>query len=135
MPRRVSGSGVDSTYVITEAHALDLGDAPGDVITGIICPGDGAKVVEYTMTIRTAGTGANNHELVLEHGLTTAGVAMAPQLDVLATSAAGTIFTQEALDPNGQPVTVKGTVIQFANAESGAISNGAIVDVSILWRL
>jgi len=122
-------------FVITEAHALDIDDTPGDVTTGMLCPGDGAKVVRVSITIRTAGTGSFNHELILEHGLAAAGVALTPQIDVLADAAAGVIVTGSGLQPADQAATIEGTTIQFLNAESGSITDGAIVDVSVLWEL
>ena len=135
MPRRTGGSGINATFVVTEAHALDLTATPGDKITGMLCPGDGATVIDMAITIRTAGTGSFNHELILEHGLAGAGTAVSPQIDVLADAADGTIVTGNGLDRAGQGVTTKGTIMQFLNAESGSITVGAIVDVSVLWRL
>lgn len=133
MARKV---GATRSYVITEAHNIDLGDAAGDVTLGILCPGDGAKVVSCAINIRTAGTGAAaNHQLVLEHGLGAAGVALTGQIDLDADGAAGTIVSGGGLPFPSQPATVLGTVCQFNNTESASITDGAFVDVSVLWQL
>ena len=132
MARRV---GARRSFVITSATGVDLVNADGDVATGMLCPGDGATVVRVSYTMLTAGTGTENHNLDLEHGLAGAGVALTPTIDVLADAAAGTIVTGDGLVHDAQPATVEGTQIQIKNVEEGAISNGAILDVSVLWQL
>ena len=136
MARRTAGMG-NRTFVTTTAGAIDLGNtgAPDDIATGMLCPGDGAKVVTVTFTTQTAGDNAQNHGLVLEHGLTTDGVALTPSIKVLANAVAGTIVTGGGLSPQGQPNTVYGTQIQIQSTEDGAIGNGAILDISVLWEL
>ena len=127
--------GAPRSFVITNASAVDLTDAAGDVTTGMLCPGDAAKVVRVSYTMRTAGTGTQNHNLILEHGLAGAGAALTGTIDVLADAAAGTIVTGDGLEFGAQPATLEGTVIQILNAEEGAISDGAILDILILWQL
>ena len=132
MVRRV---GAPRSFVITGAIGVDLGNADGDVATGMLCPGDGAKVVRVSYTMKTAGTGSENHDIDLEHGLAAAGVALTGTISVLADAAAGVIVTGDGLDFAAQPATVEGTVIQVKNVEAGAISDGAILDISVLWQL
>ncbi len=127
--------GAQRSFVITSATGVDLVNADGDVATGMLCPGDGATVVRVSYTILTAGTGTQNHDLDLEHGLAGAGVALTPTISVLADAAAGTIVTGDGLEQDAQPATAEGTQIQIKNVEAGAISNGAILDVSVLWQL
>lgn len=126
----------DQGIVVLQVYNIDLGDADGDVALDMMCPGDGAVVLDWTVQISTAGTGSGaNHNLTLEHGTGAAGVALAPVLAVDADAVAGTITTG---DGNGtQPTggSVIGTKIQIANAESAAISDGAIVDVQVRWQL
>ncbi len=133
MSRRV---GAARSFVITGAKAINLLEADGDVATGMLCPGDGAKVVRVSYTMETAGTGAAaNHNLTLEHGLAAAGVAMTPIIAVDADAVDGVIVTGNGLDSAVHPDTVEGTQIQIKNVESAAISDGAILDVSVLWQL
>ena len=127
--------GAARSFVITSAAAIDVGNAAGDVATGMLCPGDNAKVVRVSYTMQTAGTGSENHNLTLEHGLAAAGVALTPIIDVLADAAAGVIVTGDGLEFDDQPNTIEGTMIQILNAEEGAISDGAILDISVLWQL
>ncbi len=89
MARRV---GAARSFVITDATGIDLVNADGDVPTGMLCPGDGATVVSVSYTMLTAGTGTQNHNLDLEHGLGSAGAALTPTIDVLADAAAGTCW-------------------------------------------
>lgn len=122
--------------VVTQSGAIDLGDAAGDVNTEMLCPNDGAKVINVQFTMHTAGTGsAANHDLILEHGAGAAGVALTTTVALDADGAAGLIVEGVGLSPESQPDTVKGTTIQILNAESAAISDGAIINVSILWQL
>ena len=132
MARRV---GAQRSFVITSATGVDLVNADGDVATGMLCPGDGATVVRVSYTTLTAGAETENHNLDLEHGLGSAGVALTPTIDVVSDAAAGTIVTGDGLIQDAQPDTVEGTQIQIKNVEEGAISNGAILDVSVLWQL
>lgn len=134
MARRTAGMG-NRTFVTTTAAAVDLVNADGDVATGMLCPGDGAKVVTLVYTVQTTGGDAQNHALTLEHGLTTDGVALSEGTLVANDDAAGVITTGIALAPTAQPNTVYGTMIQIRNVEGGAISNGLILDVSVLWEL
>ena len=108
----------------------------GDVATGMLCPGDSAKVIRVSYTIVTAGSnGAAAHQLLLEHGLGAAGVALTAQINVVASAVAGTIVTGDGLPVNEQVDTTEGTVIQLNNTESAGISLGAILDISVLWEL
>ncbi len=125
----------DRTFVITGATGINLLDTPGDVATGMLCPGEGAMVVRVSYTMKTPGTGTQNHNLTLEHGLGAAGVALTGIIDVLADAVAGIIVTGDGLPYQSHPLTVEGTQIQILNAEEGAISDGAILDISILWQL
>lgn len=111
---------------------VDLGDADGDITLDAAAPGDLATVESVSYTIQTAGTGAAaNHNITLEKGLAGAGTAIAAVAALDADGAAG--LTVEA---EGNGVTVlRGETLQLANAESAAISNGAIVNVVIYWRL
>lgn len=129
---------VRDNIVVLQVYNIDLGDANGDVALDMMCPGDGAIVLDWSIQISTAGTGAAaNHNCVLEHGTTSAGVALTPLLAVDADAVAGVVVTGEALDSATQRAvaTVQGTKIQIQNTESAAISNGAIVDVLVRWRL
>ena len=133
MARRV---GAPRSFVVLQEVTVDLGNAAGDVALTMNCPADGARVVSWSVKVDTAGTGAAaNHELVLEHGLTSAGVALTPILELDADGAAELIVQGEGLALDAQPVTVEGTALQILNAESAAISDGAIIDVSVLWQL
>ena len=128
--------GASRSFVTTRAAAVSLGNAAGDVATGMLCPTDGAKVVSVSYTIQTAGVGAAaNHNLDLEQGLAGAGEALTGTIAVDADAAAGTIVTGNGLEFSQQPITQEGRVIQVKNAESAAISTGAILDISVLWQL
>lgn len=133
MARKV---GAPRSFVITSATGVDLVNADGDVATGMLCPNDGAKVVRVSYTMKTAGTGAAaNHNLTLEHGLGAAGVALTPVIAVDADAVDGVIVTGDGLDSASAPDTVEGTQIQVKNVESAAISDGAILVISVLWQL
>ena len=133
MARRV---GAPRSLVVLQQDTLDLTASAGDIAMTMTCPADGARVVSWSVKISTAGTGASaNHELILEHGLTSAGVALTPQLDLDADGAAELTVQGEGLALDAQPVTVEGTALQILNAESAAISTGAIVDINVLWQL
>jgi len=134
MARWIPGTG-SRTFVCTQAGAIDLGNAAGDVDLEMVCPADDAHLVKISFTIHTAGGEAENHNLVVEHGAGAAGAALSGQIDVLSNAAAGTIVTADALGYAAQPATVEGTTIQVSNAEEGAISNGAILNVSLIWEL
>ena len=101
----------------------------------MLCPGDGAKVIEVTYTVQTTGGDAQNHDLILEHGLAGAGAALTATTSIANDNAAGVISTFPGLDTAGQPNTVLGTMIQVQATEAGAISNGLILDISVLWEL
>ena len=125
----------DQGIVVLTAYNVDLVNASGDVATDMMCPGDNAFVLDWTVQISTAGDTAENHELVLEHGTSTAGVALTAQLDIVANATAGTIYNGDGL---GAPIsggTTQGTKIQIKNVEGGAIGNGAIVDILVRWQL
>lgn len=135
MARRTAGI-KNRTWVVTEATVVDLTSDPGDVETGMTCPGDNAKVVSVAYTMQAKGTGsAANHQLTLEHGLGAAGVALTLVVDVDADAANGTIVTADGLDRSGQGVTTLGTMIQLLNAESASITTGAKLDIQVLWEL
>lgn len=127
MPRKLKGNQFIQTF-----GNIDLGDADGDVTLPGGAPGDGAVVESVSYTIQTAGTGAAaNHNITLEKGLAGAGTAIAAVGALDADGAAG--LTVEAA---GNEVSVlRGQTLQLANAESAAISNGAIINVVIYWRL
>ncbi len=136
MARRTAGIG-NRTFVYTQ-QLISLGDAAGDVALDMVCPGDEAKLLGGSATIVTVGIGDENHNLVIEHGSVGAGVALTPVFDVHAgvtLAAVGTIVVFAALDPAGQPVTVEGTNLQILNAEEGAISTGAIINLQLKWEL
>lgn len=134
MAKFIPGTG-NRTFVLSEAAAVDLVNADGDVPTGMLCPEDDAHVVHITYTVQTTGGDSENHQLVLEHGLGAAGVALTASINVANDAAAGAIVTGDGLAYASQPATVRGTQIQILNTEGGAISNGLILDVSILWEL
>jgi hypothetical protein len=98
----------------------------------MLVPGDDATVIDVTYTIVTAGTGSENHVLVLEAGLAGAGAAIAESTTLLADGAAGLRAIAKGL----QNVRLtRGTILQINNTEGGAISNGAIVHVVVNWQL
>lgn len=137
MARRTGNAAVGARqFVCMMALAVDTGDADGDVTIGV-CPGDESVLIGATATMATAGTGTQNHGLVIEHGAGAAGVPMAASVNVLADAAAGTIvsFDSAILAPDGQPATVYGTTIQVENTEGGAIADGAILDWNLIWQL
>lgn len=134
MARKLN-AGYHGHLVVTNVVGLDLLNAPADISTGMLCPGDGASVVQWAATLHTAGTGSFNHEIILEHGTGAAGVALTGQLDILADGTPGTEADNGAgLQP--RPIkTVFGTDMQVLNAESGSITDGALVNITVLWRL
>ncbi len=134
MARFVPGIG-NRIFVCTQAGAIDLTDGPGDVNTEMVCPADDAHLWKIVFTMHTAGTGTQNHNLIVEHGEGAAGVAISGTIDVLADAADGTIVTADALEYSAQPATVEGTTMQILNAEEGAISDGAILNISFIWEL
>ena len=140
MGRRVGSITAGDRSFVTTMASVDIGatGAPTDIPTTMVCPGDGAKVVSVSATIKTVGVGDENHNLILEHGFAAAGVALTPQFDVHAgvtLAPVGTIVTSDGLPASAQPDTVQGTAIQLQNTEEGAISTGAIVDMIVIWQL
>ena len=126
----------DFGIVVLTAYNVDLLNADADIATDMMCPGDGAFVLDWTVQISSAGTGsAANHELVLEHGTGAAGVALTAQLDIDADGTAGLIVTGDGIGRPATGGTVQGTKIQVKNVESAAISNGATVDILVRWQL
>jgi hypothetical protein len=125
----------DKGIVCLQVNNIDLVNASGDVAMDMMCPGDNAFVLDWTVQISTAGDATENHELTLEHGTTTDGVALTAQLDVVADATAGTVYTGDGLGRPSTGGTVMGTKIQIKNVEGGAIGNGAIVDVLVRWQL
>jgi hypothetical protein len=121
--------------VVTQEYTVDLTATAGDKALTMICPADGATVREWYVKVDTAGVGAAaNHELVLEHGLAGAGVALTPVLELDADAAAETIVSGTGLQPPSI-TTVGGTTLQILNAESASITTGAIVDITVTWLL
>lgn len=98
----------------------------------MLVPGDNAQVIDVTYTIVTAGTGSENHVLVLEAGLGAAGVAIAESTTLLADGAVGLRAIAKGLQG---VVLTRGTILQINNTEAGAISNGAVVHVVVNWQL
>jgi len=115
----------------------DMLNADGDIALAlpVRCPGDGAKVLDWTVVIENAGTGSENHDMTLEHDLTTNGVALTEVTPVLADAAAETKVTGEGLPFSDQPETVAGMRLQIKNVEAGAITDGATVGGIIRWAL
>jgi len=120
--------------VVTTETLVDLGSTAGDVALNMAVPGDGARLIDVSYTIQTAGVGANDHELVLEAGTAGAGVAIAKQALLLATGAVGLTVKAEP-DLTGETGLTRGTELQIANSEAGAISTGAIINVVCLWQM
>ena len=120
--------------IVQQQDSVDLADADGDVTLTLRCPGDGASVIDFMLISTTAGTGASaDHNVTLEHDISTAGVALT---GVAALDADGTAQTTTATAKgNGFHNTVMGTRLQLQNVESAAISNGAIVTVIVRWQL
>jgi len=137
MARRVGSIQAGHRSFVTTSAQVDLGNtgAPTDIPTTMVCPGDGAKVVEVAYTVSTTGGDAENHSLVLEHGLGAAGAALTPTSVHANDDADGVIVTAKGLQPQDQPDTVFGTKIQIRNTEDGAIANGLILDVLVIWEL
>ena len=134
MPRRVRGP-MDNV-VIQEFSDVDLVNAAGDVtLTGLRCPGDGARVLDWAIVISTAGDAAENHELTLEHGLAGAGFAVSAMVEVLANAAAQTVTQGDGMGADAPKTTLMGTQLQIQNVEGGPIANGAIIDGVIRWIL
>lgn len=132
MPRTVRDQGI----VVLQVYNIDLTSDPVDVALDMMCPGDGAFVLDWSVQVSTAGVGAAaNHEMVLEHGTGAAGVALTAQLDLDADAVAGTIVTGDGLGRPATGGTTQGTKIQIQNAESASITTGAIVDVMVRWQL
>lgn len=127
--------------VVLQVYNIDLTATAGDVAIDMMCPGDGARVIDWTVQTSTVGVGAFTHNLTLEHGTGAAGVALTPILPVLAEDAAGVIHTGPGLQFSSQIgalglKTAQGTKIQILNAELGGdITTGAIVDVMVRWQL
>jgi hypothetical protein len=111
---------------------IDLADAAGDVALTLCVPGDGAQVVDVSITIETAGTGASaNHLVTLEQGTAGAGAAIASVMTLDADGAVGLTATAKGT----RVKCTRGVALQLANAESAAISNGAIVNLVIVWAM
>jgi len=119
----------------TTDFSVDLTASPGDVILDMVVPGDDARLVDVSFSIEVAGVGAAaNHELILEAGTAGAGVAISTQADLDADGAVGlTVFGQPTL--TGLTGLTRGTSLQILNAESAAISTGAIVNVVCIWGM
>jgi len=101
----------------------------------MMCPGDNAFVLDWSVQISTAGDTDEDHLLTLEHGTTTAGVALTAVLAVDCDGTAGTVTTGDGLGRPATGGTVQGTKIQIKNVEDAAITDGAIVDVLVRWQL
>lgn len=121
--------------VQVQHSALDLTGTAGDIVTTMVVPGDGARLVEVSYTIKTTGVGASaNHNLTLEAGVGGAGVAISP---VTALDADGAVGLTARAGPllTGLTGLTKGVNLQVLNAESAAITTGAIVNVIALFAL
>lgn len=119
--------------IVQTQMGVDLGDADGDVALTLAVPGDNARVIDVSYTIETAGTGASaNHNITLEAGTGAAGAAIAAVAALDADGAVGLTVTAKGTGAAG---LLRGVALQLANAESAAISNGAIVNVVIHWQL
>lgn len=112
---------------------VNLGDAAGDVALALCVPGDNARVIDVSYTIETAGTGSGANQLItLEAGTGAAGAAIA---GVATLDADGAVGLTASADGTGAAGLLRGVALQLANAESAAISDGAIVNVVIHWQL
>ena len=114
---------------------VDLVNAAGDVATTLVVPGDGAVLVEASITIETAGTGAGaNHVVTLEAGTTGDGVQISGEMTLDADGAVGLTATAgPAL--TGVTGLTKGVALQLKNTESAEITNGAIVNLVALFQM
>jgi hypothetical protein len=128
----------DQGIVVMQVYNIDLTAASVDVALDMMCPGDNAFVLDWTIQSSTVGIGDGTHTLRLEHGTTTDGVELSAEIAVLAVTdmTAGAIHSADGLGRPSTGGTTQGTKIQIRNVESGtAITTGAIVDVMVRWQL
>ncbi len=123
-------------YPYTE-QGVSLGDAAGDVVVDSCVPADSVTVVDVSYTIETAGIGAAaNHLLNLQAGTAGAGFDIAAQAVLDADGAVGLTVVAVGLPNTETSFPLSGGVaLQIANAESAAISTGAIINLVIFWNL
>lgn len=128
----------DKGIVVMQVYNIDLTAASVDAALDMMCPGDDAFVLDWTIQSSVVGIGDGTHTLTLEHGTGAAGVALTAEIAVLAVTdmTAGAIHSADGL---GGPIsggTTQGTKIQIKNVESGTdITTGALVDVMVRWQL
>jgi hypothetical protein len=130
MARQVRQKGI----VVLQDTSIDLTatGAPTDIALLMNCPGDGCVCLDWALKIDTVGVGDGTHTVVLEHGLTTAGVAMSAAIAFLAVTegVAETVHYGDGLGVQPTGGSLMGTAMQLQNTESGTnITTGAIVDV------
>ena len=122
----------ERNYMVDHHVAVDLGDASGTGVLRIYVPATGAEIVEAMMIGNTVGavTTSGVHTITIR---SSAGVALTDSVAYDAETADGTvgaIFTG-----NGVSAGNKGTELQFIQTETGTITDGAIVDVHVIWAL
>ena len=123
----------DSGIVVLEAINVDLTAASADAPVEMFTPGDGAQLLDWTLTISVAGVGAGTHTCTLEQGVGAGGVAVSAPIAFIATDAADTKYTADGVY---LATTTQGSRLQIQNVESGTnITTGAIVDVIARWQL
>ncbi len=120
-------------YVVTKASAIDLTNTGGTgLCANLTIPATGAEIVEATIIGSTAGgvTTSGTHQVEL---MNTAGVAITDTVTFaggLADDAVGGILTGNQVAAGD-----KGEEILFNWTEAGTVTNGAIVDVEVVWAL
>ena len=126
----------DQGIVITQAFSADLTAASADVSLNMLCPGDGAQVIDWSLTANVVGVGDGTHTVTLEHGRGAAGVAVSAPIAFLAVTDATAGEVIGTADGVYLATTLAGTQMQLKNVESGTnITTGAIVDVLVRWQL
>ena len=126
----------DSGIVVTQAFAVDLTAASADASMNMTCPGDGAQVLDWTLTSNVVGVGDGTHTVTLEHGRGAAGVAIGASIAFLAVTGATAGVVIGTADGVYLATTLQGTQLQLKNVESGTnITTGALVDVTVRWQL
>jgi hypothetical protein len=120
-------------YVIQQIAAIDLTNTGATVaMANFYVPATGAQIVEAMFVGSTAGgfTTSGTHQVAVQSA---AGVDITNSTTFSCDLAAGTVGG--IATNNGVSAGDKGTEIQLIWTEAGTVTNGAIVDVHVIWAL
>lgn len=135
---RGRGVGRNISTVQTEI-SVDLTNASVDVSLALISPSPGARVVSWWFRTTTVGTGTGVHTITLEAGAGAGGGRIASSLAVASPGVDESYLEgsgQDNLDTLAEDELDKpGAPLQIQNVETGAITQGVVGTVGIVWQI